>query len=149
LLEQVGFVPRKKKPPVVDPTPVTPKKPKVKKVTPDPKKDPKKPELAKIKPGEDRIITPPENRKQHMIYNKASDGKWYWEVYSAYDDTLKTGLVTDGTVLAKLNTRNGTKKWDGKYKDTDCSSGVYIYILTYKFADQQTINLRGTFTLLR
>lgn len=115
LLEQVGFVPRKKKPPVVDPTPVTPKKPKVKKVTPDPKKDPKKPEPAKIKPGEDRIITPPENRKQHMIYNKASDGKWYWEVYSAYDDTLKTGLVTDGTVLAKLNTRNGTKKWDGKY----------------------------------
>lgn len=48
-----------------------------------------------------------------------------------------------------FKTSNQFEKWDGKYKDTDCSSGVYIYILTYKFADQQTINLRGTFTLLR
>jgi len=46
-------------------------------------------------------------------------------------------------------TTNQTDKWDGKFKNSDCSNGVYFYLITYKFPFQQTKNAYGTITLLR
>lgn len=48
-----------------------------------------------------------------------------------------------------FKTSNQTDKWDGKYKGSDCSVGVYVYLITYKFPTQQTKNAYGTITLLR
>ena len=48
-----------------------------------------------------------------------------------------------------FKTSNQTNKWDGKYKGSDCSAGVYIYTITYKFLSQQTKNAYGSITLLR
>ena len=116
-----------KKDPVAEPKKVIVKKdPKKVIVKKDPKKDPKKPEPAKIKPGVEYVINPPEKRKQHMLYNKASDGKWYWERYSEWDGRIESGLVTDGTVLAKLNSSDGKKKWDGKYDGKSVDKATWL-----------------------
>ncbi|MCX6324126.1 MAG: gliding motility-associated C-terminal domain-containing protein, partial [Sphingobacteriales bacterium] len=48
-----------------------------------------------------------------------------------------------------FKTSNQTNKWDGKYKGSDCSAGVYIYTITYKFLSQQAKNAYGSITLLR
>ncbi len=48
-----------------------------------------------------------------------------------------------------FKTTNQTDKWDGKYKGSDCTVGVYVYLVTYKFPLQQTKNAYGTITLLR
>ena len=48
-----------------------------------------------------------------------------------------------------FKTTNQTDKWDGKFKGEDCSSDVYVYLITYKFPFQQTKNAYGTITLLR
>ena len=90
------------------------------------KKDPKKLEPAQIKFGVEYVITPPESRKQHMLYNKASDGKWYWERYSEYDEIIESGLVTDSTVLAKLNNPKSIKKWDGKYGNEKVDKATWL-----------------------
>ena len=123
-----GFKANKdKKGPVAEPKKVIVKKdPKKVIVKKDPKKDPKKPEPAKIKPGVEYIITPPENRKQHQMYNKASDGKWYYERWSEYDEKIESGLVLDGTVLAKLNNPKSIKKWDGKYGDEKVDKATWL-----------------------
>ncbi len=48
-----------------------------------------------------------------------------------------------------FKTSNQTDKWDGKYKGSDCSDGVYVYLITYKFPTQVTKNINGTITLLK
>ena len=48
-----------------------------------------------------------------------------------------------------FKTSNQTDKWNGKYKGSDCSVGVYAYLITYKFPSEQTKNAYGTITLLR
>ena len=48
-----------------------------------------------------------------------------------------------------FKTTNQTDKWDGKYKGSDCSSGVYVYKITYKFPSQQKKIAFGSITLLR
>jgi gliding motility-associated-like protein len=48
-----------------------------------------------------------------------------------------------------FKTSNQTNKWDGKYKGSDCSSGLYFYKITYKFPSQQTKDAYGSITLLR
>jgi gliding motility-associated-like protein len=42
-----------------------------------------------------------------------------------------------------------TDQWDGKYKGSDCSSGVYVYKITYKFPSKQTKSVKGKIALLR
>ena len=44
---------------------------------------------------------------------------------------------------------NQSDKWDGKCNGTDCSSDVYVYLVTYKFPTEQTQSSYGTITLLR
>lgn len=46
-------------------------------------------------------------------------------------------------------TSNKLDRWNGTYKAKECSSGVYVYSITYKFLLQQTKNINGTITLLR
>jgi len=46
-------------------------------------------------------------------------------------------------------TSNPSEKWNGKYKDTDCSDGVYFYIFNYKLPNKNSASLNGTVTLLR
>ena len=48
-----------------------------------------------------------------------------------------------------FKTLNQTDKWDGKYKGSDCSAGVYVYKVTYKYPSQQTKDAYGSITLLR
>jgi gliding motility-associated-like protein len=48
-----------------------------------------------------------------------------------------------------FKTSNPSDKWDGKFKGVDCSSDVYVYLVTYKFPTQQTKNAYGSITLLR
>ena len=48
-----------------------------------------------------------------------------------------------------FKTLNQTDKWDGKYKGSDCSSGVYVSKITYKFPLQQIKNAYKPITLLR
>lgn len=48
-----------------------------------------------------------------------------------------------------FKTSNPIDKWDGKYNGVDCSSGVYVYLITYKFPTLQTKNAYGSITLLR
>jgi gliding motility-associated-like protein len=40
-------------------------------------------------------------------------------------------------------------KWDGKSNGTDCSEGVYFYMLTYRFPGQQAETVHGMVTLVR
>jgi gliding motility-associated-like protein len=48
-----------------------------------------------------------------------------------------------------FKTINQTDKWDGKYKESDCSSGVYSYTIIYNSPSQQTKIAYGLITLLR
>jgi gliding motility-associated-like protein len=48
-----------------------------------------------------------------------------------------------------FKTSNQIDKWDGKYKGSDCSAGIYVYTITYKFPSQQKKNAFGSITLLR
>jgi gliding motility-associated-like protein len=48
-----------------------------------------------------------------------------------------------------FKTSNQTDKWDGKFKGSACSVGVYVYAISYKFPSQQTKNAYGNITLLR
>jgi gliding motility-associated-like protein len=48
-----------------------------------------------------------------------------------------------------FKTSNQTDKWDGKYKGADCSDGVYIYLITYRYPTQPTKNGYGSITLIR
>jgi gliding motility-associated-like protein len=48
-----------------------------------------------------------------------------------------------------FNTSNLIEKWDGKYKGFECSDGVYVYMITYKFPMQPKKNISGIITLLR
>ncbi|WP_343631676.1 gliding motility-associated C-terminal domain-containing protein [Fluviicola sp.] len=42
-----------------------------------------------------------------------------------------------------------TDKWDGKYNGTNCSEGVYFYVINYQFPAQQTQMVQGMVTLSR
>lgn len=82
--------------------------------------DAKASKTKKIKPGTDYIVNPPmlfgsKKPYRHMIFNKGSDGKWRFEYYDDYDESIKTGEVTGDAVLAKLNSAKGKKEWDGMY----------------------------------
>jgi gliding motility-associated-like protein len=48
-----------------------------------------------------------------------------------------------------FNTTKQTDQWNGKFKNTDCSDGVYYYTLTYKTPTTPKKNASGTITLLR
>jgi gliding motility-associated-like protein len=48
-----------------------------------------------------------------------------------------------------FKTSNQKDKWDGTYKGSECSAGVYVYSIIYKFPSQQTKNVNGTITLIR
>ena len=48
-----------------------------------------------------------------------------------------------------FKTSNQKDKWDGKYEGSDCSLGVYVYSIFYKFPSQRTKNVFGKITLLR
>jgi gliding motility-associated-like protein len=48
-----------------------------------------------------------------------------------------------------FRTTSQFNQWDGKYKGEDCSTGVYVYLIRYKFSRQQPKNVNGTITLLR
>jgi gliding motility-associated-like protein len=48
-----------------------------------------------------------------------------------------------------FKTTNQFNKWNGKFKDADCPSGVYIYLITYKFPSQPKKSIRSSITLLR
>ena len=48
-----------------------------------------------------------------------------------------------------FKTSNPTEKWDGKHKGVDLSSGVYVYLIRYKFPKQQTKTASGSITLTR
>jgi gliding motility-associated-like protein len=72
----------------------------------------------------------------------------------AFDIDIQGGRLFDLKIFNRwgeliFKTSNQTNKWDGKYKGSDCSAGVYIYTITYKFLSQQTKNAYGSITLLR
>ena len=46
-------------------------------------------------------------------------------------------------------TTNQTDKWDGKYREEDCSEGVYMYLIRYKYPTQPAKNVYGSISLLR
>jgi gliding motility-associated-like protein len=48
-----------------------------------------------------------------------------------------------------FKTTKQTDKWDGKYKGADCSAGVYIYLIKYKFPSQPIKKDYGSITLIR
>lgn len=48
-----------------------------------------------------------------------------------------------------FKTTNQSDKWDGKYKDSDCTIGDYAYLISYKFPSQNSKIIYGFFTLLR
>lgn len=48
-----------------------------------------------------------------------------------------------------FKTSNQFNKWNGKFKGADCPTGVYIYLITYKFPSQPKKNVRKSITLLR
>lgn len=48
-----------------------------------------------------------------------------------------------------LNTSNQLVTWDGKFRGLDCTNGVYIYVLSYKFTSQLMKIETGTITVLR
>ena len=39
--------------------------------------------------------------------------------------------------------------WDGKFKGTDCNSGIYPYIMKVKYTDGSSETLSGNITLIR
>ncbi|MEO5643039.1 MAG: gliding motility-associated C-terminal domain-containing protein [Bacteroidia bacterium] len=52
-----------------------------------------------------------------------------------------------GEKLYETNDLNGA--WDGKYAGHKCEPGVYVWLLTFKTADGQYIDQKGTVTLIR
>ncbi len=48
-----------------------------------------------------------------------------------------------------FQTSNQTDQWDGKNKGSDCSAGVYVYFIIYKFPLQSTKSVKGKIALLR
>lgn len=46
-------------------------------------------------------------------------------------------------------TQDRNEGWDGKYKEHKCEPGVYVWILTFKTASGQFVDMKGTVTLLR
>jgi len=48
-----------------------------------------------------------------------------------------------------FKTSNQTEPWDGKWKGSDCSVGVYFYLLSYKLASKDLKELYGSVTLMR
>lgn len=48
-----------------------------------------------------------------------------------------------------FSTANQNTQWDGKYKDSDCPSDVYVYLIQYKFDGQEPLQLYGDVSLLR
>jgi gliding motility-associated-like protein len=48
-----------------------------------------------------------------------------------------------------FKTTSQFNQWDGKYKGADCSTGIYVYSIKYKFPSRQPKNAKGTITLLR
>jgi gliding motility-associated-like protein len=48
-----------------------------------------------------------------------------------------------------FQTSNQPDQWDGKNKGSDCSSGVYVYFIIYKFPLQSTKSVKGKIALLR
>jgi gliding motility-associated-like protein len=46
-------------------------------------------------------------------------------------------------------TRNVSEGWNGRYKDQDAPSGVYVYLVRFKTSSGEYFEKRGTVTLLR
>lgn len=46
-------------------------------------------------------------------------------------------------------TKSQIDKWDGRYKGADCATGVYLYLVKYRFPTKQKRIAYGTITLLR
>lgn len=48
-----------------------------------------------------------------------------------------------------FTTSNLSGKWDGKYKGADCPTGIYVYLIKYKFPRLLSNNAKGTISLIR
>lgn len=52
-----------------------------------------------------------------------------------------------GNVVFKSS--DPSEKWDGKFKGSDCSTGVYSYLVFYKFPLVNSEKVHGSVTLVR
>ena len=58
-------------------------------------------------------------------------------------------LVFNRMGLKVFSTSNLNEGWDGTYKGVSCESGVFVYLIRYKTARGEYIDLKGSVTLLR
>lgn len=58
-------------------------------------------------------------------------------------------LVYNRWGIEVFNTSEPNVSWDGEYKGTDCSGGVYYYIIRYSFPSEPLKTAKGTITLFR
>ena len=69
-------------------------------------------------------------------------------VYGNYIDKLEMRIFNQwGQQIAMINSR--TQGWDGTHKGNPQPVGVYVYVLRAVLSDGRTIDLKGSFTLVR
>ena len=69
-------------------------------------------------------------------------------VYGNYIDKVEMRIFNQwGQQIAMINNR--TQGWDGMHKGNPQPVGVYVYVLKAVLSDGRTVNLKGSFTLVR
>jgi gliding motility-associated-like protein len=69
-------------------------------------------------------------------------------VYGNYIDKLEMRIFNQwGQQIAMLNGR--TQGWDGRHKGKPQPVGVYVYVLRAVMSDGRTVDMKGSFTLVR
>jgi gliding motility-associated-like protein len=69
-------------------------------------------------------------------------------VYGTYIDKLEMRIFNQwGQQIAMLNSR--TQGWDGRHKGKPQPVGVYVYVLKAVMSDGRSVDMKGSFTLVR
>lgn len=69
-------------------------------------------------------------------------------VYGNYIDKLEMRIFNQwGQQIGMINNR--AQGWDGTHKGTPQPVGVYVYVLKAVMSDGRTVDLKGSFTLIR
>ncbi len=67
-----------------------------------------------------------------------------YAIYNRWGNKIKEGDFTNLTTAYQT-----LPLWDGTYNETECSDGVYYYLINYSSFTNKQISTKGFITLLR